>query len=145
MFTLDTNILIYAVDRTAGEKHLLALQLVDVLAQRNGSLPLQCLNEFYRACTQKRIIPAADAEAYIDLIVQSLEIVAPTLKDLQLAMWAHQQHQLAFWDALHWATARHMGCATIFTEDMQDGRVLDGLTFRNPFRLQRSELSALLR
>lgn len=44
-----------------------------------------------------------------------------------------------FEDAVLWATARRVGCTTLLTEDLQDGRTLDGVTFRNPFQMSTSD------
>ena len=44
-----------------------------------------------------------------------------------------RSHGLSFWDALLWATVRAVGCRVLLSEDMQDGRVLGGVTILNPF------------
>lgn len=43
---------------------------------------------------------------------------------------------IAFYDALIVASALGAGCDVLLTEDMQDGRVIEGrLTICNPFRM----------
>ena len=44
-----------------------------------------------------------------------------------------ESHRISFWDAMLWATARRAGCGAILTEDFQDGRLLGGVRFINPF------------
>jgi predicted nucleic acid-binding protein len=44
-----------------------------------------------------------------------------------------RRHQLSYWDALIWATAKLNQIATVLSEDFQDGRLLEGVRFRNPF------------
>ena len=44
-----------------------------------------------------------------------------------------QHHGLSFWDAMLWATASRAGCRMLFSEDLEDGRGLDGVLFVNPF------------
>jgi predicted nucleic acid-binding protein len=48
-------------------------------------------------------------------------------------MRAVREYQLPFWDALLWATARRAGVAVLVSEDFQDGRVVEGVRFANPF------------
>ncbi|MCM0019690.1 MAG: hypothetical protein NBV67_06825, partial [Tagaea sp.] len=54
--------------------------------------------------------------------------------DLDDALWAVEHHKLAFWDAMLWATCRRAGCSVLFTEDFQDGRLLKGVRFVDPFK-----------
>jgi predicted nucleic acid-binding protein len=42
-------------------------------------------------------------------------------------------HGLSFWDALIWSSAVENKIAIIYTEDFQDGRVVEGVHFVNPF------------
>ena len=62
-----------------------------------------------------------------------MTIESATLKDLTDAMRAVREHGLAFWDAMLWATVRRAGVSLLITEDFQDGRVLEGVCFVNPF------------
>jgi len=142
--TVDTNILIYAVDIDAGSKHVLAARVVEILSEHKSVLPLQCLSEFYQATTKKHTLEAADAASLVQQFHASMEVIPSTVEDLMSAMQIHQQHSVQFFDALLIATARRAGCHTFFTEDMQDGRSFEGITIRSPFRLSPEELSRLL-
>jgi predicted nucleic acid-binding protein len=52
----------------------------------------------------------------------------------EAALEIAQRDRLSFYDALIVAAALEAGCSTLLTEDMQDGRVIDGrLTIQNPF------------
>jgi predicted nucleic acid-binding protein len=62
-YTLDTNILIYAVDRSAGAKHHLAIALVDGSVERPCALTLQASAEFVLAVTRKDLVPRPEAVA----------------------------------------------------------------------------------
>ena len=53
--------------------------------------------------------------------------------DLEVAVGAVARHGLSFWDAMLWATANRAGCRMLFSEDLQEGRRLDGVLFVNPF------------
>lgn len=142
--TVDTNILIYAVDLDSGPKHLIAKVIVDTLGTNAGIVPLQSLSEFYRAVTKKRLIAAADATAFVQLFHATMQVVPSGFEDLVSAMQWHQQHGIQFFDALLIATARRAGCQTFFTEDMQNGRFIEGITLCNPFLLSSEELEEYL-
>ena len=54
-----------------------------------------------------------------------------TLAALELV----DHHMLSFWDAAIWASARKADLSVVISEDFQHGRVLDGVTFVDPFRV----------
>lgn len=141
--TVDTNILIYAVDADSGPKHLIAKVLVDSLGSNSGVLPLQCLSEFYRAVTRKHVLADADATAFVRQFHAAMQIVPAIFEDTVSAMQWNQQHGLQFFDALLIATARRAGCRTFFSEDMQNGRSIEGITLYNPFLLSPEELESI--
>ncbi len=60
-FTLDTNILVYALDRQAGDKHGVAGRIIDLAVRADCCLTLQSISEFYAAVTRKRLVPMAGA------------------------------------------------------------------------------------
>ena len=61
---LDANILVYAHDRDAGEKHSIALEIVkDLWEKRAGVLSNQVLQEFYVSVTKKILKPIPKSEA----------------------------------------------------------------------------------
>jgi predicted nucleic acid-binding protein len=61
------------------------------------------------------------------------DIVAISTVTTFRALDAMPRHGLSFWDALIWSAAAENGVATIYTEDFQDGRVMEGVRFINPF------------
>jgi predicted nucleic acid-binding protein len=60
-FTIDTTILVYSLDTSAGIKHALAAEIVDRALEWDCRLTLQALSEFYAAVTCKGIVPTAEA------------------------------------------------------------------------------------
>lgn len=131
--TLDTNILVYALDRDAGQRHAQAVELFDTVAERDCVLTLQALAEFFAAVTRKGKVPVTDAAAQ----VADWQALFPTISagpsSLNKAMRAVEHHHLSFWDALLWATAREAAIDVLYSEDFQHGRVLEGVQFWNPF------------
>ncbi|WP_263366560.1 PIN domain-containing protein [Edaphobacter bradus] len=131
--TLDTNILIYAIDASAGRKHSVARSLVLRAAAAHQPLMLQSLNELCAVATRKRFLDPAKIVAAVEFHRDAFPLIAANANDLTDAVSAHHDHNLPFWDALLWATARRAGCRLIVSEDFQDGRTLGGVLFRNPF------------
>ena len=135
--TLDTNILFYAMDRDAVDRHWLAMEIVDRAMIFDSVLTLQSLCEFYAAVTGKGKMPSKEAEAQINDWIQLFPVVSATPKSLTKAIRAVNAHTLSFWDAMLWAVAREAGVTLLLSEDFQHNRILDGIQFCNPFELDR--------
>ena len=133
--TLDTNILVYAMDRDAGERHQVAIEIVDRAINAECVLVLQALCEFYAAVTAKDKMPRREAEAQIHDWIELFPVASATSKSLTRALKAVREHNLSFWDATLWAVASEAGVTLLLSEDFQHDRVLDGTRFCNPFAL----------
>ena len=131
--TIDSNILIYAIDKDAGDRHEQAMQLVDQAVERDYVLTLQALCEFYTVVTRKGKIPHEDASAQI----VDWQLLFPTIiansSTLTMAMKAVDKYQLSFWDSMIWATAKQNGVDVILSEDFQHGQDIEGVLIQNPF------------
>jgi len=141
-FTLDTNILVYAVDSSAAEKHRMAGKVLLHAAATRQPLMLQALNEFAAVVCRKQTTSASLMATALRFHEKSFVIVPPSMEDLFTALRVQEEHHIAFWDALLWATARRSGCRIVLSEDFQDGRTLNGVLFVNPFNLSMQELKA---
>lgn len=74
----------------------------------------------------------------------SYPLEASTPADLDQAMQAAREHRLSFWDAMLWATLRRIGVRVLISEDFQDGRILDGVRFVDPFAVRNANFIAQL-
>lgn len=132
---VDTNVLVYARDRTDEAKHLRALEWLAILwEERAGRLSWQVLQEYYVTTTRKLTPPRDTFDARED--VASLATWQPIPVDLSVvdAAWAvEDRFGLSWWDALIVAAAQAGGCTHLLTEDLQDGQSLDQVTVVNPF------------
>ncbi|MDR1512306.1 MAG: PIN domain-containing protein [Propionibacteriaceae bacterium] len=133
---VDTNVLVYAYDTGAGDRHEIARQLVgDLGDSQAGAISVQVLQEFYVTLSRKAAVPVPPAEARRHLLALSRWAVhAPTPSDVIAAAEAAEQHQLSFWDAMILRSARQLGCSTLWTEGLNSGQVIDGVEVANPFR-----------
>jgi len=134
---IDTNILVYAHDARAGEKHKVARNVMRELYDSSEIyLSAQILNEFYWVATRTNRGPAlshSEACEALGDICQSCTILSLTQSMTFRAMDAVALYSISFWDALIWAAAAENGISTIYTEDFQNGRVIEGVRFCNPF------------
>ncbi len=132
-FTLDTNILVYALDRQAGDRHIAASRIIDQAALADCLLTLQAVSEFYAAVTRKRLVPAAEAVAQARDWLDMFQTVPASANAIRAALTTAAAGQASYWDALLVATAAEAGCTAILTEDLADGSILHGVRVLNPF------------
>jgi len=133
---VDTNVLVYAYDRSEPEKQRRAFEMLDRLAvTRTGIISTQVLAEFFVAVTRKIPAPLSVAEAYerIRNYLQSWAVVDLTGMIVLEAARGVRDHQFHFWDAQIWATARLNQISVVLSEDFTDGAVIEGVRFVNPF------------
>jgi len=140
--TLDTNVLVYAVDTGAREKHARAQRLIELALKTDCVLTLQALSEFYFAVARKGKLPATEAKAQVEAWQELFPVVAAKPSALNRAIAATVSRQLGFWDALLWATAREAGVTLLLSEDFHDGQTIESVRFVNPFI--HKDLSGLL-
>ena len=133
LFTLDTNILIYAFDKQAKMRHELAVNMLEKAMSLNCILTLQALSEFFYACTRKGIMPIREALDQIKDWQTLFPVAVAKPNTLNRAIVWVERYQLGFWDAMLLETARSAGASVIFTEDLQDGQEIEGIKIMNPF------------
>jgi len=134
MVTFDTNILVYATAAASDPKAQRSRDLIVRGMQLGWSvLLLQTLAEFSNVAIRKAGIPIDDIRATIAAWRAVLPVQAAEDSDLTAALDAVKAHRLAFWDAMLWAAAERAGVRHLLTEDLQDGFVLQGVRFVNPF------------
>ena len=131
---VDTNVLLYLHDRTAGPKRERALELLGGLVRSDVRLCLsvQVLQQFYVNATRK--LGMQDAAAYA--IVADLaagDVHAPGPDDVLAAIDLHRRHRISFWDSMIVRSASQLGCDVVWTEDLSHGRTYDGVVAHNPF------------
>jgi predicted nucleic acid-binding protein len=131
----DTNVLVYAHDVTAGDKHDRARALLAELWQtREGCLSVQVLQEFFVTTTRKIPKPlAAPAAAQIIADLAHWHVHAPAARDVLAAIDIHQRTGASFWDAMILRSAQELGCQTLYSEDLNSGQTYAGVQVSNPF------------
>jgi predicted nucleic acid-binding protein len=133
-FSVDTNILVYCIDKDAGPRHDQARVVMDGLSEADCVLTLQALAEFFHAVTRKNKMPAAEASAIVHDWMELFPVAVADGRTLTGAIRLKEGQSFAFWDAMLVETARGSGVTRLLTEDMQDGRMVGALRLENPFR-----------
>jgi len=132
---VDSNVLIYAHDLDARDKHLRAVEVVRGLWEnRNGILSTQVLQEFYVNVTRKipEPLPRSKArEVARNYSLWQTETIHPV--DVFRASEIEEANQISFWDALIVVTATKGGASTLLSEDLSAGQIIAGVAIENPF------------
>ena len=135
LFFVDTNILVYARDKSESEKQPLAAEWLEHLWKtQQGRISMQVLQEYYQLVTG-RLQPGLKRDIAREDI-RDLMAWSPVSVDRQVleqAWVAEEQFRLSWWDALIVGAAQQAGCRYLLSEDLQNGQDLDGLTIVDPF------------
>ena len=130
---LDTNVLVYAQDTAWPQKQRASRELIAALAaSSDGVISTQVLQEFFVVATRKIGVPPLAAKGLLKTFaVFEIVEVSPAL--IQEAVDCSILNQVAFWDALILAAAASAGCGTVYSEDLNPGQSILGVTVKNPF------------
>lgn len=133
-YFVDTNVLLYAHDRSAGLKHERARQLVEQLwDSRQGVLSTQVLQELCINLRRKIVRPLPVEE--IRRIIQdylSWEIVINDSASVLQALEIELRYQTCFWDALILQAAESSGSAILYSEDLAARQKYGAVQVINP-------------
>jgi predicted nucleic acid-binding protein len=141
--SLDTNVLVYAL-HADDRRNTRAIEVLGRAASGDCNQKIQSHAECFNVQVRNRGFGAAAAREEIGRFRRAFDHAAAQAVDLDDAMGAVVDHRMSFWDAMLWATARRAGCEVIFSEDMQDGRNLDGVRFVDPFKPENRQLVDLI-
>jgi predicted nucleic acid-binding protein len=131
---VDTNILIYAHDLDAKEKHLTAKEVLDELwANRTGVMSTQVLQEFYVNVTRKLNKPLSKKVARTVVNTYVIWCVDITPAEIAAAFRIEDEARIGFWDALICAAAIKSGAERILSEDLSAGQRIADIRIENPF------------
>jgi predicted nucleic acid-binding protein len=131
---LDTNVLVYAFDVRESSLHQKAKAII-LKAEETaaGCLSVQCLGEFFRVTTAKMRLPANEMFKQVEYWQNAFPVFSLTPQIALEAARGVRDYQLSYYDAQIWASARLNQVPVIFSEDFQDGQILEGIRFVNPF------------
>ena len=131
---IDTNILVYAHDASAGDKYDKArVVFLDLWKNKTGCLSIQVMQEFYVTVTQKAARPMDHLTAAG--IIHNLSywrVHEPKSGDVIRAIDLQKRYKVSFWDAMILQSASQLDCSVIWSEDLSPGQVYEGMRLVNP-------------
>ncbi len=135
---LDSNILIYAELEPQSEKGRRSADLI-LRAARDGVIPAQVLGEYLRFV--QRRVPSAFDDAIRQASIYQAAFLTPATTDatIRKASELARAHRMQLWDCVVCAASAQAGAKVLLTEDMQDGRIIDGLRLISPFAAANAE------
>jgi len=139
---IDTNILVYSLDRSAPEeKRETARELVSEAFRRESELHVSTQNlEEFAVVTMNKLenpLPADDVKGFIEEIEGSpgFRVLETSSSDVRNAVKSYGELQDAdFWDLVIAATMRRNGVEKVVTENTSDFEEVRGVEAENPFR-----------
>ena len=96
-------------------------------------LTVQALGQFVYATTRKNLLDISRSSNFVNDWFEVFKFVSVTDSALLEAIDIVRNHQMSFWDAMLWATARQSGCSALLSEDLQDSWQCQGMEIINPF------------
>jgi len=124
----DSNVLVYLTDDASGKSG----RTEDLLAD-GGVISVQVMNEFANVARRKVQLSWPETRDFLNTFRVTLEIVPMTLETHERGLDLAEQYSLSVYDGMIVAAALLAGCTTLYSEDMHDGLIIEGLTIRNPY------------
>lgn len=125
----DTNIILYLLDE--GPK----LEIAEALIAKQGMVSVQVLNEALVNCIRKAGMSWEEAGQFLDGIRQLCLVEDLTSATHDIGRALGERYGFSVYDAMIVAAALKANCTTLYSEDMQDGLLVEGqLRIVNPFR-----------
>ena len=125
----DTNVLIYAL-AGSGPK----TRIAEVLLIEGGVVSVQILNELAAVLRRKIVGDFIKVRELIEEVVRNCpDPLALSLPTHRIGMGLCERYGFSIYDGTMIASALEAGCRILYSEDLQHGRVIEGLRIENPF------------
>ena len=126
---LDTNVLVYlfSADPAKADR-------AEALLTAGGTISVQVLNEFTAVARRKLVMDWDDIGDVLTVFRETLAVVPLDLATHERGLAIARSTGYAIYDALILASATEAGATRLWSEDMTDGQVVDGVEISNPFR-----------
>lgn len=131
---LDSNVLIYSIDDGEVVKQQIANNLITSLSEKGGVISSQVLQEFYNIATKKLGISKQDAKVLLERLSDCFIVHKNTVSDILHAIEISIKTQFSFWDSLILSAAIAEGCTTLYSEDLNDGQIVEEIVIKNPMQ-----------
>ncbi len=135
-YFLDTNILVYAHDQKSRSRQTIAQDLIfQGLRDESAVISTQVISEYLVTITRKIEVPLTVDKAVTEIeLFRAFNIIEIDVDMIIDANKIHTTNQISYWDSLIVSAAIFANCEILYTEGMNDGQIIDGVTIYNPFK-----------
>lgn len=133
---IDTNVFVYQLEHLDVHKANIAESLITHgIASATACISFQVVQELLNTALRKAQIPLTPDETkkYLQSVLAPLYQVQPSLHLYHTAVDTRTRYRFSFYDSLIIAAALEAGCIRLYSEDLQHGQQIEGLTIQNPF------------
>ncbi len=132
---LDSNVLVYFFDERDIRKQNIAMELINSLTKtRTGQISTQTLQEYFNVITKKLKCNKKQVCEDVENYARIFPVHCNRLKDIFSAIDISIRTQFSFYDSLIIAAAKATSCNIVYSEDLNDGQMVDGIKIINPFK-----------
>jgi len=129
-FFIDSNVALYLIDDVESEKKKISISLIDTTGFISPQVVFECLN----VCLKKRKLDKKEAIAFVRFLIKASYVQNEDEAILETALQIFERYSLSSYDSKIVASALAAGCSTLYSEDMQNGLVIENrLNIVNPF------------
>lgn len=129
----DTNVLLYLLSDDFAKA-----DVAEALLAKGGLISVQVLNEFTSVASRKLGMSWKEIREILDTVRAVCSVVPVTIESHDHAIDLSERYGFSIYDSLILASAILAGCATLFTEDLQNGqRIDDQVIVSNPFMVDK--------
>ena len=127
---IDSNVLIYAFSKDRLKK-----EIAKRFIKNKGNISIQVLNEVANTLFRKSKLEPFIVKKSIELLIEYLEVYPIKITTINRVLALKQRYKYSYYDSLIIATALENNCSILYSEDMQDGQIIEGkLKIVNPFK-----------
>jgi predicted nucleic acid-binding protein len=129
----DSNVLVYLA---SGDP--VKADRAERVVAAGGAISVQVLNELANVARRKMRLSWTDTHAFLSMVRALLQVHAMTLEIHDTGLGLAERYGVSTYDAMIVASALHAGCDTLWSDNMQDGMVIEAsLRIANPFNATR--------
>lgn len=125
----DTNILLYLLSGDSDKA-----DRAEAVLAKGGIISVQVLNELASVASRKLNMSYSEIRDALTIIRRVCKVESMTLQTHELGLQIAERYGFSIYDSLIIAAALIAECGTLYSEDLQNGQVIDGrLVIQNPF------------
>jgi predicted nucleic acid-binding protein len=126
----DTSVLLYLL---SGDYR--KADRVEQLLSDRGTISVQVLNEFAAVALRKLRMQLGDIREILNTVRAVCQVEAVTVATHDRGLAVNERYGFSLYESLIVSSALMAGSQVLYSEDLQDGQVIDGqLRVSNPFR-----------